>query len=430
MSPIRRAYTDESGFAVVLAIVVLGVMLGLGLAALSMTDTQSRKSRHERERESSFNLAEGALQQQGYLLGGSGWPKTGGGSAPPASCTIGNTNNYCPNTANLANATGTAAYNTPDYQPGSAGSTTTAVNWTTYIRDNVAAGDRVYSGAVETTPCANGGGAAPCTWDANKDGFLWVRSTATVRGKTRTLVALLKRETIPIKLAPAVLIAGSLAVGHSGNKTVITTDTSNPPIVRCTDVTSPACVDYLQADGNKETQIFPANVVSNPTLGSYLTANLADLLLEGVPTLNHCPSEAEAVGVIAVDPGANVLCELGPPLSSPKVYNSLASPGMIIMKRGRLRLTGVASYFGVILHLNGDNVSGAANPVVDVFGNWTITGGVVIEGQGAFSITGSAILDYNPQLFGQLKISGAAGLVQNTWRELPPCPPSQPQPCT
>jgi Tfp pilus assembly protein PilX len=417
MELMRHLRRHEDGFVVVLAVVVMGLMLGLGLAALSMTDTQQRKSRHERERESSFNLAEGALQQQGYVLGGGGWPISGG-AAPPASCTIGAISRFCPTTANLANSTGTATYNTPDYRPGSAASPTTAITWTTYIRDNVAAGNRTYSSAVDTTPCSNGGGAAPCTWDANGDGLIWVRSVATVRGRTRTLVALLKREAVQVKLTPTVVIAGSLAVGHNGNKTVIFTDSSHPPIVRCTNVNSTSCVDYLH-DGKKDDQIIPAYVKSDPGLGSYLDTDTLNLLLSGSHPIDHCPSPAEAQGFVVVDAG-NVTCDLGPPDTVPAQYNTPGDPGMIIMKRGVLKLSGSPTYYGVILHLNQDNVSGARNPVVDIVGNWTIVGSVVIEGNGAFSITGSAIMRYDTSVFGSMKVTGAAGLVQDTWRELFP----------
>jgi Tfp pilus assembly protein PilX len=416
MEHMRRPHRHEDGFAVVLAVVVMGLMLGLGLAALSMTDTQQRQSRHERERESSFNLAEGALQQQGYVLGGSGWPISGGVLAPPAACTIGATSRYCPTTANLANSTGTGAYNTPDYRPGGAVNPATVINWTTYTRDNVATNDRRYSSAVDITPCANAGGAAPCTWDANHDGLIWVRSEATVRGRTRTLVALLKREAVEIKLTPTVVIAGSLAVGHNGNKTVITTDAEHPPIVRCTDISSTSCIDYLHA-GKKDDQIIPAYVKSEPGLGTYLDTDTLDLLLSGGHTINHCPSPAEAAGFVVVDAG-NVTCNLGPPDTVPPQYNTLADPGMIIMKRGFLKLTGSPTYYGLIVHLNQDNISGTRNPLVDVVGNWTIFGGVVIEGNGAFAITGSAVMQYAKSVFGSMKVTGAAGLVQNTWREL------------
>jgi hypothetical protein len=223
---------------------------------------------------------------------------------------------------------------------------------------------------------------------------------------------------VQVKLTPTVVIAGSLAVGHNGSKTVITTDSAHPPIVRCTNVSSNSCVDYIH-DGKKEDQITPAYVKPDPGLGSYLDTDTLDLLLSGGHTINHCPSPAEAAGFVVVDAG-NVTCNLGPPDTGPAQYNTLADPGMIIMKRGVLKLTGSPTYYGLIVHLNQDNISGARDPVVDVVGNWTIVGGVVIEGNGAFSITGSAIMRYQESVFGSMKVTGAAGLVQNTWRELLP----------
>jgi len=140
-----RRTLDESGSAIVIALVVMSLMLVLGLAALAMTDTQTSQSRLERVRESSFNLAEGGLQQQSFLLGGRGWPRLAT-DALPAACNQSSdpaltANRRCPTPSALVTAAGTGAYDEPDYASGA--------SWTTYVRDNTAVNNKVYTSSVD-----------------------------------------------------------------------------------------------------------------------------------------------------------------------------------------------------------------------------------------------------------------------------------------
>jgi Tfp pilus assembly protein PilX len=58
----------ERGSAIVLAIALMTMMIAVGLAAFSFVDTQQTESMRERQRESSFNLAEAALNSQSFTL--------------------------------------------------------------------------------------------------------------------------------------------------------------------------------------------------------------------------------------------------------------------------------------------------------------------------------------------------------------------------
>ena len=60
--------SNERGFAVVTAVVLMALMLSLGLVALSMTDTGSKGSREQRVRESALQLDEGVLYAQSLVL--------------------------------------------------------------------------------------------------------------------------------------------------------------------------------------------------------------------------------------------------------------------------------------------------------------------------------------------------------------------------
>jgi hypothetical protein len=47
---------------------------------------------------------------------------------------------------------------------------------------------------------------------------------------------------------------------------------------------------------------------------------------------------------------------------------------------------------------------------------------VFVEKKGGFKINGSARLTVNGKAFAALRSYGSAGIIQNTWREIPPGP--------
>jgi len=396
---------DERGSALVIAMIAMSLMLMLGLATLAMTDTQTRQSGIERVRESSFNLAEGALQQQSFLLGGKGWPKLAT-DALPTECTLSSdpavpTNVRCPTPSSLVTAAGTGAFDEHDYKTGAA--------WNTRVRDNTAANNQVYDAAtVEARP----------RYDQNADGFIWVRSSATIGTKKRTIVALLKRDPIPIFFPKAVLVAGALEVGQGGQPRVITTDATTPPVLRC-----PAyggqCADYEPARAKKDPQVFPDSVDYNPSYGNRVSDSTLQQLLDSGTTYTGCPSEAQAQGIVVIDlPNDAGVCKY----TSNGVFNSATSPGIIIMKRGTLEFAGTAQFYGMLLHLNlGTPPRNALNgdpDCIQITGTNNIYGGIVIEGQCGAYIQGNARLTFSPNNL-NFSVTGVAGLVQNTWRELP-----------
>ncbi len=393
---------DERGSALVISMIAMALMLMLGLATLALTDQQTRQSGVERVRESSFNLAEGALQQQGFLLGGKKWPKTAADELPlqcdqtsdPA------VNSRCPLPSSLVTAAGTGAFDSNDYAIGT--------SWVTQVRDNVPVDPanplayRNYTAAVDSQP----------RWDSDGNGYIWTKSTATVGNRTRTLVALLKRDPIPILMPKAVLVAGSLAVGQSGQSPVITTDPTTPPVLRCE--AGDACADYIESGGKKESQISPDTVSYNPSAPNLVPADTVKQLLESTDAFTYCPTEAQVAAqeIVVIDtPG--LTCEF----TGNTVYHSSTKPGIIIMRRGTLSFAGSGQFYGMILHLN-EETRGPADRCVRIPGTFDIYGGVVVEGNCGMYIQGNARLTFSPNNL-NFSVTGVAGLVQNTWRELP-----------
>lgn len=394
-TPARRC-ADERGSALLVAVVAMGLMLMLGLATLSLTDQQTRQSGVERIRESSFNLAEGALQQQGFLLGGRGWPKTAV-QALPVTCDQSSTHARCPAPQALVTSSGAGEFAAVDY-----GSDT---RWTTYVRDNTATSPRDYTSAVDAQP----------QWDADGNGEIWVKSSATVRGRTRTIVALLKRDPIPILMPKAVLVAGSLQVGQNGQSPVITTDATTPPVLRCS-ATDPACADYIESGGKKDSQISPDTVTYDASHPNVVSPDTVEKLLESTTTFTSCPTEAQVAAqeIVVIDVPDTTSCQL----TGNTVYHSSSRPGIVIMRKGTLVLAGTGRFHGMLLHLNEANRSDGTQ-CLRVPGTFDILGGVVVEGTCGFYVTGNARLVFSPNNL-NFSVTGVAGLVQNTWRELPP----------
>ncbi|MFP5361955.1 MAG: hypothetical protein ACLGI5_04420 [Thermoleophilia bacterium] len=382
---------DEHGSALVISMIAMSLMLMLGLAALAMTDQQTKQSGVERVRESSFNLAEGALQQQSFLLGGRGWPKAAS-DALPAECSVASTaSSRCPTPTALV---GAGAYDSPDY--------VTGASWKTYVRDNTVANPLTYTTDVDARP----------TWDSDANGYIWVKSTATVRGRTRTIVALLKRDPIPIALPRAVLVSGGLTIPQNGQSGVITTDATTPLVLRC-DGYGGTCNQSNNGQGSS--QISPNNVSYTGATGEpFLQPDIVAKLIDSAKVYTTCPTEAQITGLVVIDPSSNdVTCEL----TGNTPYNSPTAPGVLLMTKGRLDYRGNGPFYGLIIHLNQGN-DGAVTKCVDVNGTPDISGGIIVEGTCGVEINGNSRLIFNPNMF-NLSVTGVAGLVQNTWRELP-----------
>ena len=246
---------SEDGMALIMAMLVMTLLLVFGFALLKNVDTQRNDSRRERERESSFQLSEGVLNAQIFQLS-TRWPSstTGAGGASvvyPTSCTQTSVQQDCPSVTAL-----TGSFNNVDQAGGNE-------SWTTQVRDNGGSSPDYYSDDLI---------ASQPTYDANNDGFLWVRATAVVRGHRRTLVALVKAEQTTLNFPKHTLSAGYFTTSNNGNKIIIDNDGANNEFtpgeiyVRCTfpGGSPPAngCADYQANKG----QVSPERVFSDPSM--------------------------------------------------------------------------------------------------------------------------------------------------------------------
>jgi len=130
---IRRRTAREDGWALVIALTVLLCMMIVGLSAVAMVDTQGTQSGNERVRESSFNLAEGVLNNQAFVLSrnwrgpaSANLPACSSDTAPAATC---------PDPAWLA-----GQFSSTDYATGS--------GWTVRVMDNGGTSQSYYQEGV------------------------------------------------------------------------------------------------------------------------------------------------------------------------------------------------------------------------------------------------------------------------------------------
>jgi hypothetical protein len=437
---------NESGWAVATAIILMAVMLSVGLAAMAVVDNQQRQSGKERQRESALNLAEGAIYAQGVVLT-QRWPTLS--YQYPATCSSGSvTNQFCPNRDNLAAATSAdpalANFGSADFLQSS--------NWITRVRDNgrMSATDAGLSTYYDPTRAdlTQGNGSyscpGPCTYDANGDHKIWVEASTSVRGRPRAVVAMLQLEQLTEDVPKVAMLAGKLVVSNSGNHggTAIVDGSGSSIQVRC-DPAQPSCADYRA--GQVSPQPTQSGGAPNYMTAAQLqrlknTAIANDTYYPGCPTPGgvnnrYNDNQYHLEGqVVWVDD-----CQSPPQLAnktysvpcsppdglSPNCVNTPSSPGLLIWHKGVVNLSGSYTFCGLIYAVNDSDEEGtpaAVNgDVITTNGGFGVLGGIVVDGSGGLNLgSNGEQLKFDPNAFNAIQSYGTAGLVQNTWRELPP----------
>jgi Tfp pilus assembly protein PilX len=420
---VRRLASDERGFAIATAVIVLAIMIALGLATAAIVDTQSRLSGRERLKETAFNVGEAVLNATALQLSGA-WPgskSSATGGPYPVSCARSDANANCPDSGALA-----AGFQGTDF-----GSGTT---WTVSVRDNLAPAATYYDrAALDATACpAATGTMTPCTWDSNADGAMWVRAQATVGAETRTVLALVKLDLVPEQFALNTITAGKFRTSNSGNKAIVDTkgcaavgapvggcksQRAAPVVVRCS--ASPpytragTCLGFEQDKG----QVSPPDSVQTSFSGRALPVNGVDDFRRRAKALgtyyaSGCPSSLT---------GAVVFIENGACSYTGGTFNSPTAPGLVVINTGTLNLGGNVTFYGAIYAANNNTAPANSGDIVTLGGTATIQGAVAVEGLGGI-LAGSSKLNivYDPAATANLFGYGStAGVSQNTFRELP-----------
>jgi hypothetical protein len=395
-----RRLQGERGSAIVMAIALMAAMLAVGLAAYSFVDTQQVQSMRERQRESSFNLTEGALNAQSFVLSrhwagtDKSYPKTAP-TCSQASAPIA----YCPDVSQLL-----AGYNTPDYASGTV--------WSTTIWDD-AAGDFYDASRVEN-PATN------VHWDANRNRRVWVRAQATVRDRRKTVVALVEVQEHVELLPKRVILAGQFKLTPNGNHKYVLTNpdqTSTHPVTLRCNLNSPSCAEYTP--DKKNPQIDPPEAIEGQqyigqdALEDDVKQRLKErAIADGTYYKNTCPTQGQLSGKIVWVEG----CAYGN-YTKNWTWNSPTDPGLLVWSDGILELGGKSDFYGVVYHLN--NADSDADDLVRLRGGLTIHGGVFVDGPGGIDVGSNSVnITFDGNAFISVSSYGSANIVQNSWRDI------------
>jgi Tfp pilus assembly protein PilX len=388
-----RPVREQSGFAVVTAIMIVGIMMALGLAGYGYVGTQTNQSGQERVRESAFNLSEAALNSTANFLSVQ-WPTS---STPyPTSCTQSSTGSTCPSTAGVAGSLSGGDFNG------------TVWSWSTEVHDNGAPTASFYS---DTTT------RSQPRYDANGDGTLWVRSQGTVRGRSRIVAALVNAQQIKSVFPKNAITAGYFSTGNNGKKVIVDTkgssSTAGVVAVRCSLGSNPtfpnSCMDYNPSKG----QVVPDTRQDNYSGGNALSSADLALMRQRAQSMNSyytsCPSSLTGTLVFIEGP-AN--CSY----TNNNTYNSAGSPGFVILVNGTLTIGGGVTYYGLIYAANQQSSTGY---VVTISGGGKVVGATAVDGNGGLQVgsTGNNLV-FDRNVFNTVTANGAVTLVQNGWREL------------
>jgi Tfp pilus assembly protein PilX len=436
-----RLRSEEGGWALITAVIFMSLMLVIGMTSLGVADFSSTQTRIQRERESSLNLAEGVLLAQSFTLARQ-WPGANRPSFPLKCTSKVATTGQCPNRETLAAADssrkGAAAFTSVDFVKD--------VTWTTRVRDNYgalavtfvnAAADGALAGTAGTCP-------APCARDFNGDNAMWVQARAVVRGEVRNVVALMKLEQLSEAVPQAGLITGALKITNNGNKPMVDVNGSQV-IVRC-------AIDVQLGNFSVCSNFAGGQIAPLPQQGS--PGSLMDLaqinrfrdraIIDGTYHTGCPPSLVGRVVFVenCQNPpnyGATGAQACTPPEGlSPVCINTIQQPGVLIVRCGALRMVSSFTYVGLVYFVNGSDGScpgqqrGTSPPkctsnsldvnsVLDTQGGAGIWGGLAADGNACVLLGSNGMqLRFDVRAFTAAQSYGTVGLVQNTWRELPP----------
>jgi hypothetical protein len=391
----RARLADESGLTLILSVFLTVLMLATGLATLSFTDNQTRMTGKERLRESTLNLAEGALNAQANLLS-AGWPETAEKAFVP--CTRTSTSVKCPDPGHLLRG-----FSSKDFGNGA------PISWHLSVRDNGLGAyyDDVATASQPAWDQSAPGGGAP-------DGIMWLRAQATIRNETKVVVSLIRATPIAHAFPRGVLTAGHFHTLNNGNKQLLDTGGGPGVLARCNvgpggPSRGNACLDYEVTKG----QVYPNSWTSDPSIPNAMSPSQVDMLRNRAKAANSwynsCPSTIPSAPLVFVENGP---CQI----TTGSYVNSPAAPGMLVIHKGSLQMQGSSSFFGLIYAVNADS---SADTLVTITGGATVTGAIVVDGPGGLAIDGNGmVLQYDSNAFNLVTTTQVINVIANSWREL------------
>jgi len=404
---------DERGAALVTAMLVTVLIGALGIVGLIAADRFQRGTGDERVRETTLQLAEAALSAQVIPLNAV-WPSSAT-LAIPSACTSAATVARCPSPASVA-----ASFQQTPADTGT---------WRVEVRDDI------YSSGTDERYVYDDLTSKP-SWDSNGNGRLWIRAEATVQGRRRSVVSLVRREAVRVPLPRASVISGGVRTANNGNKVLIDTlgcsakiatpaqgCAANQPgavMTRCeppeTPTTGDACLSARAGQISPIVQArYDGAVVSGDLVAMLKSTAIAENnYFTGCPSAAVLTQPARLGATIYID-AAGATCSY----TQNHAFNSATKPGRLVIERGRLVLGGSVRFYGLVLALNGLTPPADSGDVVTISGSATVQGAVYIEGAGKLLVGDSGYnLIFDERALADVTSWSLAGLEHNSFREL------------
>ncbi len=433
----RRARNDD-GFALIAAIIVMAVILGLGAGLLLLTNGQQTASGQEQANEAAFNVAEAALNAQVGQLARK-WPnpeteaeRAKAGLAPemPSECvsSTSTAENDCPSASDLKldPNTGSTSCSGTDAWGSSHGN-----QWTTYVRRDKGE-SMVFDSTTEK--------GEPTYPEVPETGALWVRAVGVVQCHEVAVVTLVTRLRTKLKVPEDAIAGNWFSVTNKGKKTLVNRKgravEPAPISMRCERSGSKLVLEECEKYEVSKEQVSPPIGGENPTSSTttLTPTELATLKDEAESyktfySAADCPRTVEELQGVALpgDTRAPVYIEGCGALqiTGTEVANTEADPGFLVLANGTLELSGTSTYYGIIYAANLNPAPMSEEAIVKLQGHTLVVGGIIIDGDGGVefgssgqSTKNSANLEFDSLAINNLTISTGAASTRNSFRIL------------
>ena len=399
---------QQEGSALLAAIMLLPVVVGLGLALLQFADNEQHAAVREQSSEQAFNVAEAALNAQVGQLARA-WPSSERPFETRCSGTTTTATNGCPSSLPLSASYGKVTSTTcPAGSQAEAWGSPLSNRWTTYVRDDQASAAYFGSAAEQSEP----------PYDANKDNKLWVRAVGVVNCRIVTIVTLVSRQLVAVPFPRDAISGNWFAVTNKGKKEIVRAEGEGQPgefSLRCEGRSAGHCEEWEPAKEQIKPYIKgPPN--PSPLLNeSQLAAVKALAEAEGTyrtTALGNCPRTIEELS------GRPAYVECGSLLFTANgTVNSADKPGFLVLANGSITFKGTTTIYGAVYALNPTNSSSAS---IVLGGATTVNGALDVDGPGGIELGSNQVnLIYTPRAITELQGSAGATPTRNTFRVLP-----------
>ena len=414
---------NEEGIALVAAIILLTVIMGLGLGLLLFTDAQQKASTREQASEAAFNVAEAALNAQVGQLDRK-WPLQS--EEMPESCTSATSNeaNDCPSPSDLKLDPNTSATTCSGSDAwGSAFSN----QWTTYVREDVEDSSLFNSTTEQSAP----------SYASSESGALWVRAVGVVQCHSVAVISLVTRQRVALNFPEDAIAGNWFKITNKGKKVILNRKgkafEAAPVSMRCESVPSDKkCEEY---EASKE-QVSPPIGQENPKSSiTTLTTSQLETIKSEAQTYEtfyssnspyHCPTSMNELEGVTLSSGSRAPVYVEGcgdlKIAASGTANTEASPGFLVVANGTLELSGNSTYYGVIYAAN---LQKSTEAVVRLHGGTVVVGGIIVDGSGGLEFGSSgqggnpANLVFDSLAIHNLTISAGAASTRNSFRILP-----------